>query len=182
MEGTRSRTSTLTLMDIYAKEDGRWMQVASQTSYHPEYQDVRMSELRPLSPPERESLLKAREAVWRAWYAGDTAALSKQLPPELVALHAGPEGWATRDSIVAASAAFAKGGGRLLRLEFPRTELQRYGHTVVVYTSYELETENAGRMRTERGKATEIFVRSGGAWINTGWQLAPEPGTPGHEP
>jgi hypothetical protein len=40
--GSAKHTSTLTLMDIYAKEDGRWMQVASQTSYHPEYQHARM--------------------------------------------------------------------------------------------------------------------------------------------
>ncbi|HEX7778904.1 MAG TPA: nuclear transport factor 2 family protein, partial [Vicinamibacterales bacterium] len=40
MDGTRAGSSKLTLMDIYAREDGAWIQVASQTSLHPEYQDA----------------------------------------------------------------------------------------------------------------------------------------------
>lgn len=179
--GSAKHTSTLTLMDIYAKEDGRWMQVASQTSYHPEYQDARMSELGTLSPQDEQSLLAAREAVWRAWYGGDTAALSRQLPPELVTLYPGGGGWGTRESVMASSEAFARSGGKLRRLEFPRTEYQRYGNTVIVYTSYELETQNDGRLQTERGKATEVFVRQGGNWVNTGWQLAPEAGAAGDQ-
>lgn len=179
--GSAKHTSTLTLMDIYAKEDGRWMQVASQTSYHPEYQDARMSELGTLSPQDEQSLLRAREAVWRAWYGGDTAALARQLPPELVTLYPGGGGWGTRESVIASSGAFAKSGGKLVRLEFPRTEFQRYGNTVIIYTSYELETQNDGRLQTERGKATEVFVRKGGNWVNTGWQLAPETGAAGDQ-
>ena len=174
--GESARTSTLTLMDIYAKEDGRWMQVASQTSYHPEYQDTRMSELRPISGQARASLMTAREAVWRAWYGGDAAALERLLPPELVTLYPGESGWGTRDAVIEASRAFAAGGGRLVRLEFPRSEVQAYGNTVVIYTSYELDVERGGAVTTERGKATEVFVRRGGAWLNTGWQLAPETG------
>jgi hypothetical protein len=69
---------------------------------------------------------------------------------------------------------FAKGGAKLVRLAFPRTEFQRYRNTVIVCTTYELEIENQGKVQTERGKATEIFVRRGARWLNTGWQLAPE--------
>jgi hypothetical protein len=61
-----------------------------------------------------------------------------------------------------------------VRLEFPRTEFQRYGNTVIIYTTYELDIENQGKLQTERGKATEVFVRRGAKWLNTGWQLAPE--------
>jgi hypothetical protein len=174
MYGTEPWKSKLTLMDVYAKEDGRWMQVASQTSLHPDFQDTRMSEHRPLEDSQKQSLLKAREAVWRAWYGGDTAALTKLLPAELVTLHTGPGGWGTRDSILGASTAFAKSGGKLLRLEFPRTEIQRYGNTAIIYTSYELDVQEGAKRRTERGKATEVFVRRGPQWLNTGWQLAPE--------
>jgi ketosteroid isomerase-like protein len=173
-DGTREWTSKLTLMDIYAKEDGRWMQVASQTSLHPEAQERRLSELQPLEGEQRASLLAAREAVWRAWYGGDTAALAKLVPPELVTLGPGAEGWGTHDAIVAASAEFAKSGGKLVRLVFPRTEIQAYGNTAIIYTSYELDISSGGKTRTERGKATEIFVRRDGRWLNTGWQLAPE--------
>lgn len=173
-QGEAERTSRLTLMDIYTKEDGRWMQVASQTSYHPAYQEQRMSDPQTLGPLQRAALLKAREAVWRAWYGGDTAALGELLPPELVTLGPGQDGWGTRDAIIAASAKFAQDGGKLLRLEFPRTEIQVYGNTAVIYTSYEIETVNGGKTRTERGKATETFVRRSGRWLNSGWQLAPD--------
>jgi hypothetical protein len=176
--GTEERTSTLTLMDIYAKEDGRWMQVASQTSNHPEFQERRLSELQPLNDAARKSLLTAREAVWRAWYSGDKAALLQLLPPELITLGPSADGWGTLDSIVSSSEGFAASGGKLYRLEFPRTEIQAYGNTAIIYTSYEMDVESGGKKRTERGKATEIFVRRNGRWLNTGWQLAPEPSKP----
>jgi ketosteroid isomerase-like protein len=174
MNGTQPRTATLTLMDIYAKEDGAWIQVASQTSFHPAYQDLRMSAFTPLTDAQKAPILRAREAVWRAWYSGDTKALATLLPPELVTLHPGSDAFGTYESIVAGSERFAKSGATLTRLTFPRTEFQRYGNTVVLYTTYELETTNAGKAQTERGKATEVFVFRDGRWLNTGWQLAPE--------
>ena len=174
MYGTQPSSSKLTLMDIYAKEDGRWMQVASQTSLHPEFQTRRMGELRTLNDAARTSLLTAREAVWRAWYGGDTKTLETLLPPELVTLGPGESGWGVRDGIIAASAGFAKNGGRLTRLEFPRTEMQVYGTTAIIYTSYELDILRDGKSRTEKGKATEVFVHRDGRWLNSGWQLAPE--------
>jgi len=174
MNGTQPRTVKLTLMDIYAKEDGEWIQVASQTSNHPEYQEALTSTFEPLTEPQKQSVLAAREAVWRAWYSGDTNALAGLLPPELITLHTGSDAFGSYQSVVSGAERFAKGGGKLVRLDFPRTEFQRYGSTVVIYTTYELETENAGKTQTERGKATEVFVRRGGKWLNTGWQLAPE--------
>jgi len=174
MQGTRPRTSKLTLMDIYAKEDGHWIQVASQTSFHPDHQDARMSTFEPLTDAQKKPILAAREAVWRAYYGGDTKALSVLLPPELITMHSGNDDFGTYDSIVSGSERFAKGGGKLTRLAFPRTEFQAYGNTVIIYTTYELDIEQGGSVRTERGKATEVFVRRGGKWLNTGWQLAPE--------
>jgi hypothetical protein len=174
MNGTRASSTRMTLMDIYAKEDGAWIQVASQTSLHPDEQDERRSTFEPLTDAQKQPILAAREAVWRAWYSGDTKALSELLPRELVTLHPGSSDFGTYDSMLAGSQRFVQNGGRLLRLAFPKTEFQRYGNTVIIYTTYELETETAGKPRTERGKATEIFVRSGSRWLNTGWQLAPE--------
>lgn len=177
--GSQSVTSRLTLMDIYAKEDGEWIQVASQTSNHPEYQQRLMSEPQVLPEPVKASLLEAREAVWRAWYGGDTPALMNLLPEELITLTPGGDGFGARDGIVASSRKYAEGGGKLVRLGFPRTEIQAYGATAIIYTTYELELIEGGKTRTERGKATEIFVRRGGRWLNTGWQLAPESGPRG---
>lgn len=174
MRGTQPHTVKLTLMDIYAREGGEWTQVASQTSLHPDYQQRTMSDHQVLSEPARTSLLEAREQVWRAWYGGDTAALTQLLPDELMTLSPGMDGFTGRAGILDASARFAKGGGKLVRLGFPRTEIQAYGATAIIYTSYELDVAQDGKTRTERGKATEVFVRRGNRWLNTGWQLAPE--------
>jgi hypothetical protein len=114
--------------------------------------------------------------VWRAWYGGDQAALMKLLPPELITLGDGND-FGTRDPIVNASLAFAKSGGRLRSLAFPRTDFQAYGNTAILYTTYALETERDGKVQKEAGKATEVFVHRGGQWLNTGWQLAPDAST-----
>jgi hypothetical protein len=64
--GDRSRTTKLTLIDVYVKEGSRWVQAASQTSLHPDSQEAHRSDLRTLGDDEKKSLLEAREAVWRA--------------------------------------------------------------------------------------------------------------------
>ena len=171
--GDRQSTTKLTLIDVYVKEGRKWIQAASQTSLHPDSQEAYRSELRELGRDEKESLLQAREAVWRAWYGGDQAALMKLLPPELITLGDGND-FGGRDPIVSASLGFAKAGGKLRSLTFPRTEFQVYGSTAIIYTTYALETEHDGKVNTEKGKATEVFVYRGGQWLNTGWQLAPE--------
>ena len=132
-----------------------------------------MSRLRMLDNDERAAVLAAREAVWRTWYAGDIAALERLVPAELITVGPGPDGFSTRESVVAGSRAFAAGGAKLTRLAFPRTELQAYGSTVILYTSYEIDVTKDGRTRTERGLATEVFVQQDGRWLNTAWQLSP---------
>lgn len=171
--GDQTGTTKLTLIDVYVKDGARWVQAASQTSLHPDSQEAHRSDLRTLDAGEKDSLLEAREAVWRAWYGGDQAALMKLLPPELVTLGDGND-FGTREPIVNASLGFAKSGGKLRSLTFPRTEFQAYGNTAIIYTTYALETERDGNVTREQGKATEVFVRRGNQWLNTGWQLAPE--------
>jgi ketosteroid isomerase-like protein len=171
--GPEKRTQKLTLMDVYHKEPAGWIQVASDTALHPEEIDAQMSRLRTLSESERTSLLAAREAAWRAWFAGDADALGKLVPPELVTIEPDSDAFGTHASTVAASRGFAASGGKLTRLVFPRTEFQAYGNTVIIYTLYEMDITTGGGTRTDRGAATEIFVRQNDRWINTGWQLAP---------
>jgi hypothetical protein len=173
-EGSRAKWK-LRVIDIYERQDGEWMQIASNTAMHPQSTFEQVSEHRSMLPSERAELMKAREAVWRAWFGGDEAALHRLLPPETMALSAGPDGWTTRDAIVKSSVDFARGGGTLARLEFPRTDVQQYGATAILYTSYLFETETRGKKSSERGKAVEIFVRQQDGWVNSGWQLAPDP-------
>jgi hypothetical protein len=172
--GGEKRVQKLTILDVFQKEPAGWIQVASNTSFHPDEIGRRMSSLRQLGDGERKELLAAREAVWRAWFAGDTAALEKLLPPELITLESS-DTFGTRSSNLEGSRGFAASGGKLTRLVFPRTEFQVYGNTVILYTTYEMDLVNEGKTNTERGVATEIFVKQNGRWQNTGWQLAPLP-------
>lgn len=172
LEGTDTRTQKLTFIDVYHKDPGGWIQVASNTSLHPDAVFGLASERRMLDADERALLMKAREAVWRAWFAGDQAALMTLLPPELITIEPGSNGFGTRTSTLEGSKNFAAGGGQLTRLAFPSTEIQVYGNTAILYTSYEMDLTSGTQTRTERGMATEAFVLKDGQWLNTGWQLA----------
>ena len=173
--GAEKTTQKLTLVDVYHKAPAGWIQVASNTSLHPDEIDRQMSQPRRLNDADRTALLAAREAVWRAWFSGDADALAKLVPPELVTIDPGSDAFGTRASNLDASRGFAASGGKLTRLEFPRTELQAYGNTVILYTTYDLELFTGGKTERQRGVATEVFVRRDGRWLNTGWQLAPLP-------
>ena len=119
--------------------------------------------------------IAAREAVWRSYFAGDTAALTRALPPELVTIEANGS-FGTLKSNLDGSRAFAAGGGKLARIVFPKTEVQAYGATAILYTTFEMDLVSGGKTTTQKGAATEVFVRQpDGRWLNTGWQLAPTP-------
>jgi Domain of unknown function (DUF4440) len=174
--GTDKGKQKLTLLDVYHKEPNGWIQVASNTSLHPDEADRQRSQFRTLSDDERASLLAARDAVWRAWFAGDTTALAALVPPELVTIESSSNGFGTYESALADSRGFAASGAKLTRLAFPRTEFQAYGNTAVLYTTYEMDIRSSdGQTRTERGAGTEVFVQRDGRWLNTGWQLAAAP-------
>jgi hypothetical protein len=173
MRGTQKVMQKLTILDVFRKEPQRWVQVASNTSYHSDEFARRGSELRPIGDDEKKDLFAAREAVWRAWFAGDTKQLTSLLPPELITIEPSSRAFGTLKSNLEGSRGFAAGGGKLTRLVFPTTEIQAYGATVILYTTFDMDLLEDGKTRTERGAATEIFVRRNGRWINTGWQLAP---------
>lgn len=177
MNGTTPGSQKLVIVDVYRKEPGGWNQVATNTSYHPDYLQEsaqrQMATLRSLSEPERASLLEARESVWRAWFTGDITSLRQLLPEELITLGGSMSEWGTLASNMRGAEGSGKAGTTIRRLEFPRTEIQTYGLTAVIYTSYSLETERNGQVQSQEGLATEIFVWRDGRWVNTGWQLAP---------
>ena len=172
MRGTQKATQKLTILDVFHKEPNRWVQVASNTSLHGDEFEKIGSDLRPLGGNERKELLAAREAVWRAWFSGDTNQLTAMLPPELITIEESGK-FGKLDSNLKGSREFAASGGKLTRLAFPTTEMQAYGSTVILYTTYEFDLLADGKTNTQRGAATEVFVRRNGKWLNTGWQLAP---------
>ena len=171
VRGTQKGTQKLTILDVFHKEPQRWVQVASNTSLHGDEFEKIGSELRPMGGDERKELLAARQAVWRAWFAGDTKQLTTLLPPELITIEQSGT-FGKLDSNLKGAREFAAGGGKLTRLAFPTTEIQAYGSTVILYTTYEADLLVDGKTNTMRGAATEVFVRRDGRWLNTGWQLA----------
>ncbi|HEY7544277.1 MAG TPA: hypothetical protein VID27_05310, partial [Blastocatellia bacterium] len=62
-------------------------------------------------------------------------------------------------------------GAKLVRLEFPKTEMQIYGNVIIIYTTYLYEIEAQGQLHTTSGRGTEMFVRRGGNYVNVGWHL-----------
>ena len=160
----------LRITDFYTKTNGAWIQSGSNTDLHDESRERLYSVARTLPEAQKRKLLEAREAVWRAWFGGDRAALEKLLPAELLAL--GPGGdWTDRAATLEGSARFAGLGGKLVRLEFPRTEIQVYGETAIVYSSYLYELEQGGNRSTNTGRVTEVFVNRDGQWVNPSWHM-----------
>ena len=126
----------------------------------------------PLDAATRTGLLAFRDSVWHAWFAGDTAFLRQALPADFLSIPFGDDTtWAGRDETIAGSAGYAASGGKMTKLEFPRTEVQVHGNTAIILTSYKMELENAGKRSTYTGRATEIFVRQGGKWSHPSWHL-----------
>jgi ketosteroid isomerase-like protein len=162
---------TLRITDFYTKQNGAWIQTGSDTELHPESTAARSQTPRKLAESERKSLLEAREAVWRAWFAGDRAALEKLLPSELLTIEPGNGEWGNRQAVLEASARFAADGGKLTRLEFPKTEIQAYGYVAIVYSDYVYEIEQGGKPFVNSGRATEVFVYRNGAWVNPSWHM-----------
>jgi len=120
------------------------------------------------------ALLRARETVWRAWFAGDIKTLEKLVPPESIVMSGGEKEWKHQSDMLQSSVEFHSKGGRLIRLEFPRTEVQHFGDVAIVWSSYVVETEVAGKRSVSSSRVTEIFVWLHGRWINPGWHTDEE--------
>jgi hypothetical protein len=162
---------SLRITDFYTKQNGAWIQTGSDTDLHPESIAEQYQSLRTLPESQKKSLLDAREAVWRAYFGGDRPTLEKLLPAELLTLEASGGDWGNRKTVLEGSARFAAGGGKLVRLEFPKTEIQVYGFTAIVYSNYLYEIEQGGKKWANSGRVTEVFVYQNGAWVNPSWHM-----------
>jgi ketosteroid isomerase-like protein len=116
-----------------------------------------------------DELLKVRESVWRAWFAGDLTLLRKLVPNDTVVISSGDKNWKDQAAVLREAAAFHASGGRLTRLEFPKTEVQHFGNVAIVWSQYVLETDSGGKRSTSSGRVTEVFVERDGGWVNPGW-------------
>jgi Domain of unknown function (DUF4440) len=172
--GDESLHVKLRILDVYAKLAGDWIQVASDTGISPDSQQYHQEQLAQLPPPAKQRLLAAREAVWRDFFSNNRAHLEETIPLETVAINAGEQEWENREQILAGARQFAESGGKLTRLEFPKTEIQVYGNVAVLYSRYLYEIAVQGKSQTHSGRATEAFVNRDGKWVNVGWHLDSE--------
>lgn len=161
----------LRICDFYTKNDGKWIQNGSDTALHQESVEEQLGSPRSIGDDTKKRLLAARESVWRAWFAGDRSTLEKLIPQETIAIESGSNNWSNRQTILDGSEQFAKGGGKLVKLEFPKTEVQAYGATAVVYSNYSYELEQGGQRINQSGRVTEVFVMRNGQWVNPGWHM-----------
>ena len=124
-----------------------------------------------LDAKSKSELLATRELAWRAWFGGDRAALEAMLPAEFIAIGWDAAPWENKASTIEASQGFARDGGKLSLLEFPKTEIQAYGDVAIVYSTYRVGFTAGGQEVLQEGRATEVFVRRGGKWLHPGWHL-----------
>jgi hypothetical protein len=173
--GDESSPYKLRVLDIYAKLAGDWIQVGSYTAPHPDTQQYFQEQLAQLPPQAKDALLAAREAVWRDFFSNNRSRLEQSIPSETIAINPGQKEWDGREQVLAGAKSFAESGGKLTRLEFPRTEIQVYGNVALLYTKYLYETESGGKSESHTGRATEMFVNRDGKWVNVGWHMDSEP-------
>src|SRR5260221_1775359 len=108
----------LRICDFYTRNNRQWIQSGSDTALHQESMEEQLASPRPLGEQMKKRLLDAREAVWRAYFAGDRSTLEKLIPEETLAIEAGDNNWSNRRTILDGAIQFAKSGGKLIKLEF----------------------------------------------------------------
>jgi ketosteroid isomerase-like protein len=162
---------TLRITDFYARRNGQWIQAGSDTDEHPEARQERMQMPQPLDAAARESLLAAREEVWRSYFSNDQAALERLVPEDTLVMDTGSSQLGNRARVLEGAVQFFKSGTKLARLEFPSTEIQCYGSTAIIYSTYLYELEKDGKRTLFSGRVTEVFVFRKGRWVNPGWHM-----------
>lgn len=166
-----SVTRRYRIMDVYAKRKGGWIQVASHTVIDPAWRSEQSSQPLAVGPQMRQQILAVRDKVWKAYFENDRAALDKLIPEEVITIDPGTDQWSNKAQVLAGAKEFADSGAKLVKLEFPKTEMQVYGNTVLIYTTFVYEIEAGGKRNIRSGRATEMFVRRGNDLVNVGWHL-----------
>jgi hypothetical protein len=126
---------------------------------------------RGISDATRQDILAARDAIWRAFFADDSASLRRLLPAAVAAGDA--TSWQDRAAVMKAARRFADAGGKLLQLKFDGTTVSLFGDVAVVRSIVTVQVLSGGKTSTSTDRATEVFVHQQGAWVNPFWHTAP---------
>ena len=127
------------------------------------------STMLPAQTQRDNQLYKVRNSVWRAWFSNDVKALHALVPADAIVISGGEQNWKHQAEVLQSAADFQSAGNKLVRLEFPHTEIQYFGKVAIVWSDYLVETESHGKRAISSGRASEIFVKRNGRWINPGW-------------
>ena len=120
----------------------------------------------PIDPRVHSELVTAREAVWRAYFQGDSAALVRLLPEKMIAMGR------DRAEIIQDARGFARGGGKYVGMDFSDESFFVNGATAVLWSHYVAHLiDKSGKPNDIKGRAIELFVRENGHWINPHWHL-----------
>jgi hypothetical protein len=121
------------------------------------------------TPAQRAALVAARDAVWRAWFTGDSLGLVRALPEQMVGMGK------HRDAIIADAIRFREGGSTLVSVTFTDDEFLVEGTMALVLSHYRVVTTRDGKEGVMAGKAVEVFTFHDGRWINPYWHLDAQP-------
>jgi ketosteroid isomerase-like protein len=161
----------LRITDFYVKRANGWIQAGSDTDEDPAARQAREQMPQTLDAGQKKALLEARETVWRAFFSNDRATLEKLIPEDTIIMDPGASQTTHRADALASAAGLAKSGAKLARLDFPSTEIQSYGSTAILYSTYQYELEQDGKRTPHAGRITEVFVFRKGQWVNPGWHM-----------
>jgi hypothetical protein len=129
-------------------------------------------QLTKVDPATLFQLEAIRDTAWRAWFANDHKVMERILPANFIGIGWGNDPWQDKAAAMGGAAEFVSGGGKLLTLAFPRTEVHRFGDVAVVYSNYDVSFEMGGKRIRQAGRSTEVFIRQkNGSWIHPSWHL-----------
>lgn len=130
------------------------------------------------TPTTNQQLIAARDTVWHAWFANDTALLRRFVPAAAAAAEgSGSLGWSDRRAILEGARRSVSSGAKLTQLDFAGTQIDVSGNSAMVRSRFRYILQRGQRVDTSTGVAAEVFVRDKGRWMNPFWQL--EFNTPG---
>jgi Domain of unknown function (DUF4440) len=127
---------------------------------------------------QRERLLKVREDGWRAFFANDQARMKAIFPADTIAINAGQADWDGQKETLVAAEQFVSQHGKLVSLQFPRTEIQIFGDVAVLYSVYRLETESTESGLCSRAARRRSSTSATGSGLTRAGTLIREHRTP----
>jgi ketosteroid isomerase-like protein len=117
---------------------------------------------------ERKELLSVRRLVWDSYFNNDQKQLKKLIGEDFLTINPGEEHWQNKEEFLAGAQGFAEHHGKLVSLNFPKTEIQEFGDVAILYSLVRITMESDGKRESLSCRSTEVFHKRDGHWVNTG--------------